>query len=73
MSSPEFDELLASVQELVRRAYKQGRQDALKAVVATLQNEDPAPRPLAIAAPAKTQAAKPSPERDTRPWWNRIH
>ncbi len=56
MQGPEYEEILASLQAIVRRAYLLGRSDALKQVVEVLQADDTALKPLALMAPAENAA-----------------
>lgn len=53
MQSPEFQELLISVQSIVSDAYALGRSEALKRVVEVLQVDPPSPKPLALMSPAE--------------------
>ncbi len=53
MQSPEFQEILASVQSIVSDAYALGRSDALKRVVEALKADAPSPKPLALMSPAE--------------------
>ncbi len=53
MQSPEFQELLTSVQRIVSDAYALGRSEALKRVVEVLQVDPPSPKPLALMSPAE--------------------
>ena len=59
MKSAEYEEILASLQEIVRQAYALGRSDALKQVVEVLKTDDMPPKPLALMAPAEGPPAVP--------------
>ena len=82
MSNPQLQEIEASPQSIVRRAYELGQSDALKKVVdAVGAATQPAPEPIALAAPdaafmkpetagtkvPSTRAPKPP----DPPWWIR--
>ena len=85
MPGPEYDAILASLQEIVRQAYALGRSDALKQVVDVMKaDEGTWKQPLALTGPGGTAAegeaadgsaeaaAAAVPEAaDTRPWWFR--
>jgi len=58
MHGPEYDEIMGSVQEIVRRAYNLGRSDAVKQVVKVMQADESTWKPLALSAPAESE---PSP------------
>ncbi len=62
MHGPEFDEIMGSLQEIVRRAYNLGRSDAVKQVVKVMQADESTWKPLALSAPAETA---PSPIQHT--------
>lgn len=53
MQTPEFQELLTSVQNIVSDAYALGRSDALKRVVEVLRVDAPSPKPLALMSPTE--------------------
>jgi hypothetical protein len=58
MDSPEFEQILASLQAVVRRAYVLGRTEALKRVVEVMQTDETSWKPLALtASPAATASA----------------
>ena len=60
MSNSELDEIMASVQAAVSRAYALGRLDALKHVITTMEAEEStAPKPLALMAPQPAEAVVP--------------
>ena len=64
MSKSELDEIMASVQAAISRAYALGRLNALKHVITTMEAEEAtAPKPLALMAPAPqpVEAAVPEP------------
>ncbi len=54
MHGPEFDDIMGSLQEIVRRAYNLGRSDAVKQVVKVMQADESTWKPLALSAPAET-------------------
>lgn len=56
VSSPEFEELLSSLQKIVRQAYLLGRSEALKQVVEVMKTDDASWRPLAITGPTDLPA-----------------
>ncbi len=58
MQGPEYDEIMGSLQEIVRRAYNLGRSDAVKQVVKVMQADESTWKPLALSAPAERE---PSP------------
>ena len=65
MSNPELDEIMASVQAAISRAYALGRLDALKHVITTMEAEESgaaAPKPLALMAPAPQPSEAAVPE-----------
>ena len=63
MRSSEFDQILASLQDVVHRAYVLGRSDALKHVVEVMQSDESLRKPLALAAPSPEPAPiEPEPE-----------
>ncbi len=70
MRSREYEEILASLQEVVRRAYALGRSEALKQVVQVMQTDESSWKPLAIAGPTE-QVAAPAPRAEEVPWWAR--
>lgn len=53
MQSPEFQEILTSVQRIVSDAYALGRSDALKRVVEVLKADAPSSKSLALISPAE--------------------
>ena len=62
MSNSELDEIMASVQAAVSRAYALGRFDALKHVITTMEAEEAtAPKPLALMAPQPAEMGAPDP------------
>ena len=63
MQNQELDDILASLQQIVREAYALGRADALKQVVEVLKADAAAAKPLALAAPTDepAPAAAPAP------------
>ena len=66
MSKSELDEIMASVQAAISRAYALGRLDALKHVITTMEAEEAtAPKPLALMAPQPVEAAAPEPVPDS--------
>ena len=60
MKGPEYEEILASLQEIVRQAYALGRSDALKQVVDVLKTDAVPPKPLALTGPAEVEPPLPS-------------
>jgi hypothetical protein len=56
MQTQEFDEILASLQQIVRQAYTLGRSDALKQVVEVLKADAASAKPLALMGPADEAA-----------------
>ena len=58
MKNQEFDDILASLQQIVRQAYSLGRSDALKQVVEVLKADAGSAKPLALLGPA--DAAPPA-------------
>jgi hypothetical protein len=77
MNNPEFEDILTSLQDVVRRAYSLGRADALKQVVEVMQADEQSWKPRALMAPAKPEASANQnvvtlPERQvSAPWWAR--
>ncbi len=63
MQNQELDDILASLQQIVREAYALGRGDALKQVVEVLKADAASTKPLALAAPADepTPSVTPAP------------
>ncbi len=57
MDSPEFEQILASLQAVVRRAYVLGRSEALKRVVEVMQTDETSWKPLALSAPPNVAPA----------------
>lgn len=57
MQSSEYEDILESMQKIVRQSYDLGRAEALKQVVEVLKNDALPPKPLALAAP--TPAVEP--------------
>ena len=53
MPPTNVDDIVASVEEAVRRAYALGRSDAMKRVVELAQSDDPALRAVALLGPAE--------------------
>ena len=60
METREFNDLLTSLQQIVRQAYALGRSDALKQVVEVLKDEGVPGRPLALMAPTEPAAMAPT-------------
>lgn len=61
MSNSELDEIMASVQAAISRAYALGRLSALKHVITTIEAEEStAPKPLALMAPQPSEAVTPT-------------
>ena len=58
MKNQEFDDILASLQQIVRQAYTLGRSDALKQVVEVLKVDAASAKPLALMGP--TEAVVPA-------------
>lgn len=52
MQSSEYEDILGSMQKIVRQAYDLGRAEALRQVVEVLKTDPVPPKPLALAAPA---------------------
>ena len=52
MPSSDYEEILESLQKIVRQAYDLGRAEALKQVVEVLKTDPVPPKPLALPAPA---------------------
>ncbi len=87
MDSPEFEEIMAALQTVVRRAYSLGRTEALKRVVEVMEKDETTWKPLALrgptpqepasqtAAPAEETAAdyEPAgaPQQENVPWYLR--
>jgi hypothetical protein len=82
MPGPEYDAILASLQEIVRQAYALGRSDALKHVVDVMKADESSwKQPLALTGPGTTAEetavtdasaeAAAAEAADTRPWWFR--
>ena len=70
MSNPELDEIMASVQAAISRAYALGRLDALKHVITTMEAEESgaaAPKPLALMAPQPSASEAAVPEATIAP------
>jgi len=61
MKPPHVDDIVASVEEAVRRAYALGRADAMKRVVELAQSDDPSLRAVALLGPAEPARPAPSP------------
>jgi hypothetical protein len=61
MQNQELDDILASLQKIVREAYALGRGDALKQVVEVLKADAASTKPLALAAPADEPAPSVTP------------
>ncbi len=62
MSNPEIDEIVASVQAAISRAYAIGRLDALKHVIIVMEAEETGTagaKPLALKGPTPSEAATP--------------
>ncbi len=55
------DDILASVEDAVRRAYALGRSDAMKRVVELAQSDDPGLRAVALLGPAEPARRESSP------------
>lgn len=53
MKPPQVDDIVASVEDAVRRAYALGRADAMKRVVELAQSDDPSLRAVALLGPAE--------------------
>ncbi len=53
MQSPEYGEILTSLQEIVRKAYVLGRSEALKQVIDVMQKDETSWKPLALTGPAE--------------------
>ncbi len=56
MSSAELDDIVASMEGALRRAYALGRQDAIDQLTRYLQSDDVVSQRLALAAPAADDA-----------------
>jgi hypothetical protein len=52
MNSPEYEEILSSLQDLTHRSYLLGRSEALKRVIAAMQADETPAKPLQLMAPA---------------------
>ena len=52
MQSSDYEDILASMQKIVRQAYDLGRAEALKQVMEVLKTDPVPPKPLALPAPA---------------------
>lgn len=59
MTAANVDDIVASVEDAVRRAYALGRADAMRRVVELAQSDDPGLRAVALLGPA--EPAKPTP------------
>ncbi len=59
MTRDNVDDIVASVEDAVRRAYALGRADAMKRVVELAQSDDPGLRAMALLAPP--EPARPAP------------
>ena len=59
MTRDNVDDIVASVEDAVRRAYALGRADAMKRVVELAQSDDPGLRAMALLGPA--EPARPTP------------
>ena len=55
------DDILASVEDAVRRAYALGRSDAMKRVVELAQSDDPGLRAVALLGPAEPSRREAAP------------
>ena len=55
------DDIVASMEDAVRRAYALGRADAMKRVVELAQSDDPGLRTLALLGPAEPARPAPAP------------
>ena len=53
MQSSEYEDILESLQKIVRQAYDLGRAEALRQVVEVLKTDPVPPKPLALPAPAQ--------------------
>lgn len=53
MSSSDYEEILASVQDVVQRAYALGRAEALKRVIEVMKGDEQPAKPLALMAPSE--------------------
>ena len=63
MSTPELDEIIVTVEAAIRKAYVQGRTDALKKMVKMLQDDQTGMKPLALTAPPADTTPAPEPVR----------
>jgi hypothetical protein len=61
MNSSEYEEILASVQDVVQRAYALGRTEALKRVIEVMKADETPARPLALMAPGAAPAQPKAP------------
>jgi hypothetical protein len=61
MTRDNVDDIVASVEDAVRRAYALGRADAMKRVVELAQSDDPGLRAIALLGPAEPARATPPP------------
>ena len=61
MTPANVDDIVASVEDAVRRAYALGRADAMKRVVELAQSDDPSLRALALLGPAEPARPEPPP------------
>ena len=59
MQSSEYEDILGSMQKIVRQAYDLGRAEALRQVVEVLKTDPVPPKPLALAAPVTPPAIEP--------------
>ena len=62
MSTPELDEIIATVETAIRKAYVQGRTDALKKMVQMLQDDKSGLKPLALSPPQSGTEPTPEPK-----------
>lgn len=61
MNRDNVDDIVASVEDAVRRAYALGRADAMKRVVELAQSDDPGLRAMALLGPAEPARPAPAP------------
>jgi len=61
MNSSEYEEILASVQDVVQRAYALGRSEALKRVIEVMKADEAPAKPLALMAPGEAPAQPEAP------------
>jgi hypothetical protein len=61
MPSQEFEDILTSLQQIVRQAYSLGRSEALKQVVEVLKADAASAKPLALLGPADEPAPSIAP------------